>query len=188
MQKNNLTPVLASLALLTFIGVIWYVYDSYKKDISSVSEFASPSSSQDNTASRIPPSGWKEYRNTAYAISFFYPEGLAVKEFKESGSAMTVTFEDMAGGKEFQMFIIPYALEEITPERFKLDVSSGVREKESDITIAGTRGKQFYSKDARLGETSEIWFVHNKFLYEVTTHKELDAWLRNILATVMFVL
>lgn len=179
MHKNNLTPILIGLAIITFVGVVWYAYNNQKE----VAPLAIPESKSNASLSRAVPIGWKEYRNDIYAISFFYPEGLDVKEFKESGSAMTITFEDEAGGKEFQMFVVPYLRNDITPERFQMDVPSGVREQETDIAVAGASGKQFYSKDARLGETYEIWFIHNKFLYEVTTHKELDIWIKNILAT-----
>lgn len=182
MHKNNLTPILVGLAFLTFVGVVWYAFSNQKE----AAPLAIPESKSNTALSRVPPAGWKEYRNAAYAISFFYPEELVMKEFKEIGSAMTVTFEDEAGGKEFQMFVVPYLRDDITPERFQMDVPSGVREKETDIEVAAARGKQFYSQDARLGETYEIWFIHNGFLYEVTTHKELDIWIKNILATLIF--
>jgi hypothetical protein len=40
--------------------------------------------------------------------------------------------------------------------------------------------------DAGVGQTREIWFIHNHFLFEVMTYKELDSWLNQILATWRF--
>jgi hypothetical protein len=182
MPKNNFTFILVGLVIITFAGTIWYFSRPENK-----TDSITPKPSSSTLPARVPPAGWKEYRNTTYAISFFYPEGLSMKEFKETGSAMTVTFEDVADGKEFQMFIVPYANAEITTERIKLDIPSGVKEGEENIVVDGVRGTKFFSQDKLLGNTREIWFIHNGFLYEVTTHKELDAWMTDILATWRFI-
>jgi hypothetical protein len=182
MPKINLASILVGLVITTFVGTVWYFSRSENETNSVIQKSDSLSSPL-----RIPPAGWKEYRNASYAISFFYPEGLSMKEFKETGSAMTITFEDVAGGKEFQVFISPYANVEITTERFQLDVPSGVKKEEADMMVDGVRGTKFFSQDKLLGDTREIWFVYNGFLYEVTTHKELDAWMTGILATWRFI-
>lgn len=185
MQKDNFSLILVSLAFLTFVGSVWYAFDTGKEGSPATPAIKGESGSNTLPA-RVPPAGWKEHRNDTYKFSLLYPEGLTMKEFKEAGKAMTVTFEDVAGGKEFQMFIVPYANAEITPERFKSDIPSGVKENETDVTISGAKGKQFFSRDRLLGDTREIWFVHGGFLYEVTTHKSLDAWIQNILTTWRF--
>jgi hypothetical protein len=38
----------------------------------------------------------------------------------------------------------------------------------------------------RLAASREIWFIHDGFLYEVTTYKELDSWLATIMQTWQF--
>lgn len=44
----------------------------------------------------------------------------------------------------------------------------------------------FFSKNIALGDTREVWFIKNGYLYEVTTLKSLDAWLTQILQTWKF--
>ena len=39
----------------------------------------------------------------------------------------------------------------------------------------------------KIGHTREVWFIHNGFLYEVTTYKEIDEWLGSIMQTWKFI-
>jgi len=132
--------------------------------------------------------GEKEYYNQQYTFSLLYPDNLTVKEFPEVGGAMTITFEQDDGKtlSGFQIFIVPFAGSQITSERFKQDNPSGVRKNLKDITLDGATGASFYSTNATLGDTAEVWFTHSGYLYEVTTFKELDTWLADILATWRF--
>lgn len=43
------------------------------------------------------------------------------------------------------------------------------------------------SKDAVLGDTREVWFIRNGYLYEVTTLKPLEGWLQDIVQTWKFI-
>lgn len=38
-----------------------------------------------------------------------------------------------------------------------------------------------------MGDTRELWFIHNGYLYEVATYKTLDAWLAGIMQMWQFV-
>ena len=136
---------------------------------------------------RIPQTGFKEYHSRAYHFSIFYPENLSVTEYKEGGNAETITFEETKGDKGFQIFILPYGEQQITQERFKMDVPSGVREEPVDIMIDGIRGNMFFSTNSLMGETREVWFIKGGFLYEVTTYKELDAWISGIMQSWKFI-
>src|SRR3989344_1127151 len=133
-----------------------------------------------STGQRVPPKGWLEYRNSRYRISLFYPEDFLVSEFDEGKAAMTITFEDMRGTKGFQIFVLPYSEPQVTTERFRQDVPSGVREQLTDVQVDGATGAAFYSENAVLGGTYEVWFVRRGYLYEVTTLKPLDTWLSGI--------
>ena len=55
-----------------------------------------------------------------------------------------------------------------------------------DTVIDGVSGITFVGFDARVGQTREIWFIHNHFLFEIMTYKELEPWLNQILATWRF--
>jgi hypothetical protein len=41
--------------------------------------------------------------------------------------------------------------------------------------------------DAKIGQTYEVWFIRDHFLYEITTYKELEPWLKEILSTWRFI-
>lgn len=135
---------------------------------------------------RVVPDGLREYRNTAYEFSLLYPQELKVEEYIEGGNAITITFQDATNKKVFQVFIVPYQEEQISDERFTRDIPSGVRTNLENITIDGATGAAFYSESTTLGETHEIWFIHDSFLFEVTTLKPLDTWLATIMQTWQF--
>lgn len=139
-----------------------------------------------STGQRVPPKGWLEYRNSRYRISLFYPEDLSVSEVDEGKAAMTITFQNAKDVKGFQMFVLPYSGVQVSEERFKQDVPSGVRTDLADIEVDGATGAAFYSNDVALGETYEVWFIRRGYLYEVTTLKPLDTWLSDIMQSWKF--
>ena len=136
---------------------------------------------------RRPPDGSREYRNERYSFSLFYPEETTVKEFDEGRGALTIVFENVEKAWGFQIFIVPYKESQVSEERFLTDVPSGVRENFSDFYIDGTVAASFYSKNIGLGDTWEVWFIRGGFLYEVTTLKNLDAWLGGIMKSWKFI-
>lgn len=136
---------------------------------------------------RTPPVGAKEYRSAAYRFSLFYPQELTVNERPEGGGAATITFQNIEKAEGFQIFIVPYSEPQVSAERFKRDVPSGVRNNLTNITVDGATGAAFYSTNTALGDTREVWVVHGGFLYEVTTLKPLDTWLGAIIQTWKFI-
>jgi hypothetical protein len=66
------------------------------------------------------------------------------------------------------------------------DEASGVRNDPVHTTVAGVPALAFHGFDAAMGQTYEVWFIKNGFLYEVSTYKELEPWLNQILATWRF--
>ena len=151
--------------------------------VSPPSEAASAVSSP----ARTPPSGTKEYKSTAYHFSLFYPQELAVEERQEGGGATTITFQNVEKAEGFQLFIVPYTEPQVSAERFKRDVPSGVRNNLTNITVDGATAAAFYSTNTELGDTREVWVVRGGFLYEVTTLKPLDIWLGEIIKTWRFI-
>lgn len=148
---------------------------------------SSPAASIAPAPARLPPAGTKEYRSAAYRFSLFYPSELSVKERAEGGGATTVTFQNIEKAEGFQIFIVPYGEPQVSAKRFKQDVPSGVRESLTPITVDGATGAAFFSENAALGATREVWFTHGGFLYEVTTLAPLDAWLAVIMRTWKFI-
>ena len=100
---------------------------------------------------------------------------------------MTVTFQNEKEVRGFQIFIVPYVLAQVSEERFRQDVPSGVRTNFTDITVDGAVGAAFNSTDALLGDTREVWFIHRGHLFEVTTLKPLDTWLTAVLQSWKFI-
>lgn len=136
--------------------------------------------------SRTPPEGYKEYRSEFYRFQLLYPSSLLLREYEENGSARTITFRDPENGYQFQIFVTPYGLEQISQDRLKKDIPSGVIIDQQQFTLDGVPAIAFFSTDATLGETREVWFIARGFLYEVTTYKQLDQWLSNILSSWQF--
>lgn len=126
------------------------------------------------------------YYNERYGFSFALPEGVQVHERKEGPESATIRIEDGAGERGFQAFVLPYGEEAISPERFQMDVPSGVRINEEVITLDGVPAVAFRSEDARLGSTREIWFIREGYLYEVTSLVKDEAWLHSVLLTWKF--
>ncbi len=90
------------------------------------------------------------------------------------------------GERGFQILVFPYKEDYVTEERFRMDIPSGSMENPQNILIDGVPGTIFYSTDATLGETREVWFIHNGFLYEITAPKIFDPWLSEILLDFRF--
>jgi hypothetical protein len=57
----------------------------------------------------------------------------------------------------------------------------------TDIVVDGAKGMEFLSYAPTMDDTREVWFIKNGYLYEVTTFKELDSWLAQIMQTWKFI-
>ena len=134
------------------------------------------------------PNGWREYQSNWYDFSLLYPEELVVKELEESAgiNTNTIVFENAESKLGFQIFAVPYGGQQVTNERFLLDVPSGVRENPAEFLVDGVTATSFYSKSMELGDTFEIWFLHGGVLYEVTAPREQEVWLSDIMETWLF--
>lgn len=135
---------------------------------------------------RVPPTGYKEYRNEDFGFSVFYPEDIPPQEFVDRGPELTVLFQSGEGEPGFQIYVAPIAEDKITPERFARDAPSGVVQEPRNIFVDGTQAVTFFGFDAKVGKTSEVWMIKNHFLYEVSTYKELGTWLQEMMSTWRF--
>ena len=135
---------------------------------------------------REAPSDAHEYYDESYRFSLFYPKNLDVKKIDEGSGVSTIIFQNPQEGKGFQIFIVPYAGSQVSEDQFKKDVPSGVRKNVSEVVVDGVLGASFHSSSISLGETREVWFISNGFLYEVTAPRALEPWLSVILQTWKF--
>jgi hypothetical protein len=131
--------------------------------------------------------GQRRYENVAFHFSLLYPEDLRVLEYQEDGDALTVTFENQGDGRGFQVYVTPYESAQFTKEQIKRDTTSGVMKDPGDITVGGAKATAFFSTNAAMGDTREVWIVKDGYLYEIVTYRPFDAWLTEILTTWQFI-
>jgi hypothetical protein len=174
-------------ALLLFAGGAYY-FTRQKPESPTERETTAPGSKTNSTIyHRDVPEGFLEYRSIDYKFSLLYPKGLSINERSEGGGATTITFQNVSKGDGFQIFVTPYAEQEVSEERFKQDNPSGVRQSLAPIALDGASGVAFYGSDATFGTTREVWFLNSGYLFEITTIKAKEAWLKGILETWKFV-
>jgi hypothetical protein len=191
--QRQLASAAATNATDTDPGVV-----ALSPDSKQTPGFAQPTEQQSATvpagtplaSPRVPPAGSLEYRNTHYHFAFFYPDSYKMKTYDEGNGATTVTVIDGtdSDGTGFQIFVSPYGQRQVSAAVFKADEPSGVIKDRTNIIIAGdTQATKFFGENSIMGNTSEVWFVKNGYLYEVTTYKEYDAWLSQIMQTWRFI-
>ena len=153
--------------------------------------FAAASSTEASTGPlkppRTPPAGQKELYNEQYRFALFYPDALSMKAYDEGGGASTIALQNVARAEGLQIFIVPYKEAQVSGARFRRDVPSGVMREPLDVSIDGATATSFYSTNAMLGDTAEIWFIHGGYLFEVTAPKSEAAWLSEIMQTWQFI-
>jgi len=127
------------------------------------------------------------YTSDKYSFSLSYPKELIYKEFDEGSGATTIVFQEPGDAKVgFQLYITPYGKDTITGERILYDASGPVSDLKEEKLSNGLLVATFYSKAPILGETREIWWLHDGHLFELTTYASLDAWVREIISTLDF--
>lgn len=131
--------------------------------------------------------GWKTFISTRYNFTIQFPEAMQNADYQEDTGIDTVVFQDNAVPEGFQIYIQPYAGEKITDAQFKRDMPTGVRRDIRSATVGGVPAVVFYGNEQMLGDTYEVWFIHNGFLYEITTPKPLESRLNDILASLRFI-
>jgi len=185
-MKKYVIGILGVAALCAVLGA-YYVWLRNDATLLQQNQNSSAKLSTSSSVGRALPLGWKEYINPFHKFSLLYPEGHALRAVSEPGGAATVVFEDIKNARGFQIFIVPHTEQQTTDERFLLDVSSGIRTRVVELQVDGASGASFNSRDAELGETYEVWFVHNGYMYEVSTLSPLQEYLDEILQTWDFI-
>ncbi len=138
-------------------------------------------------AERAVPPGTTLFENAQYHFSLFYPTELAVTEYPEQGGGRSFSFENKDESQGFEIYAFPYSDTQITQKRFLTDEPSGVRQQPNDVVIDGVKATMFFGNNAIMGDTREVWFIKNGYLYELTTYKSLDSWLGSIMQTWKFI-
>jgi len=132
------------------------------------------------------PQDYLRYSNATYRFMLFYPPKLQVSTYDEGGGASTIVFESADHRTGFQIFVVPYTGGQVTASRLRLDEPSGVVKDPTAVVIDNTKATMFFGKNTIMGDTREVWFIKNGYLYEVTTYKELDSLLATVMQTWRF--
>lgn len=131
--------------------------------------------------------GKKIYKSTTPSFSLSYPEELSVKEFDEGQGATTIVFQGPGEENGFQLFITPYREAQISEARIKQDLKGATMKDSKEIILAGNvRATLFTSESPIIGESREVWFIHDGYLYEATTYAAWEGKLAEILGTLEF--
>lgn len=177
------------LAVGLFFGWLIFSSNGENKSLKNLSSFSESSATVlDSRGENIEvDENHKKYSNSTFGFSLVYPKELSVTEYDEPGGAKTIVFqkgEEMYG---FQIFVTPYEKKEITKERIKSDIPSGIIKDPIEVVIGeGINALAFLSSNTAMGETREVWFIKDGNLFEVTTYKAQDSWLADILKTISF--
>ena len=140
--------------------------------------------------------GYKRFTHPLYGFSVEYPEELDITTFDEGEGGETIIFqsrEDESVELEekvgFQIFVSPFEEDSVlTLERIREDLPFAIIEEPVEVIIGKKTGIDiqalvFWSEDPAIGRTREVWFVHDNYLYEVTSFAHLDTLLAGILST-----
>lgn len=120
------------------------------------------------------------YTNQKYGFSFNLPSVYTPRLQSYGESANVLTF-DAGGEKSFQIFIMEHDEPAITPERIKIDVPDIVMQNIRTGTLDGMEVLVFNSSESSLGETYEVWFIHNGNLYQIMAYKDGERELNEVL-------
>lgn len=138
-------------------------------------------------AELVAEDGKKKIYHPTFGFTITVPNTVEWERYEEGGGSETLVFVDTVSQNEFQLFVTPYTDTEITPERLAADIPSGdIREPTEIVLDNGVSAMMFWSQAPIVGESREVWFIHDGYLYEATTARALDPWLAFILNTIVF--
>lgn len=127
------------------------------------------------------------YTHPELGLSLTYPSSLSVSQFNEGEGAYTILFQEEGERNGFQIFALPYTEQTISAERIKKDVPSGIIESPVEVVIgSGIQATVFSSVSPTIGDTKEVWFVHDGYLYEMTTYAHLESLLGEVANSITF--
>jgi len=184
--------LLGAIALLSVLvgGVAYFVYNNQKLQpggIEAAPGFVHKTPGAPLTKTSVTSTSEKIYRSKQYGFSLQHPSALEVSETDEGNGATTIVFQSKDGAHGFQLFITPYPHTVVTRERFFQDQPTGVIQQQAPTLVAGAPATMFQSTHPLVGNTFEVWFIQNGYLYEATTHAADERWLKDILATWQFI-
>lgn len=127
------------------------------------------------------------YRNRQLGFSIQIPEGTTIVpvEGGDDGSTMLLA----QGKPQFQIYAVP--LEEdiaITADMLKQEIPDLVVTNPRTVAISGDDANAlvFESHDESFGPTHEMWFAHDRRLYQIKSAASVSMAVQDIIATWKF--
>lgn len=107
----------------------------------------------------------RNYTHPGYGFSFEYPDGWNVSSFAE-GEGETVLIQP---GVQIYISIFDEEETALTKERILADIPDLKIENDKQIKIANTIDALSFDSANQGGQnTKEVWFVYNRFLYQIS--------------------
>jgi len=186
--QRNKTFIIVAVAVIIIVAGI-FIFLNNKK---SVTEPGTELDSENNPAieQTYTVTASKEdsknniYTDSQYKFSFQYPKDFTATKFREGEDGDTILIQQKDGKGGFQVFIAPFDEPgPITKERIVQDLPDmKIESAENRVLKNGVPALIFFSEETSLGKTREIWFINNGYLYQVTTTKDLDSLVAQIVA------
>jgi hypothetical protein len=175
--------VIAAAIILAFL-----LWGGSKNSIDGMSLFQRRtlnSSGEENTD----PSTKKPYLHSDNSFSFMIPGDFTFSPLTETNDkgeeSETVLFKGNSDARNFQVHISTWdSPEGVTITKIQQDIPDLVIDNPEQVAVAGGRGVTFLSHD--VGSTlitREIWFSYGEKLYQVSTYKDFDQTMVDILST-----
>ena len=165
-------------------GSIWDTIVSFvQKPFQKNSDTAKTDANQPKAPEVLVP-----YSNPDFKFTIQIPNSLTEHNIPDKNGSLTILFKSDDKNKNFQIrassFDEPPPL---TAARVKKALPDMMMDQPEDITIGdGIPALSFYSQDASLDDSKEIWFVANGHLYQISGYANSESWLMNILASWKF--
>lgn len=177
-MKISRFKIIVIIIITSILALSVYMYFFYSGENSDIKK--------DQIVEEVGKEGLVQYLNVERGFSLWYPKELKVKEHDEGDTTYTIVFSDELGEKSFQIFFTPYMGDTITSSRFLKDFPDGKFTEPVEVVIGDNMHALVFYSEGTLGKLREVWFIHDDYLFEVTTYDTLDEWLAEIMKSWKF--
>lgn len=195
--------ILNTLIVLIIAGIgygFWYIYKVNNGDFDNRNLFFTEdnetferadidekiSQEVSNDFSKAKRAG-DRYVNEKYGFSFIKPSGYNVGFFPHSSETEIVLLQN--DKKEVGAQIALSYFDEtgpLTAQRIRQELPDLPMDAVTTIKVAGTEGVSFLSRTDAFGNSSEIWFIRNNLLFQMTTYESQTVLLAELAETLEF--
>ena len=125
-------------------------------------------------------------------FSFAHTDTMRVQEFDEEGGEVILLQETQKEDVKkapfaFQIFVMPFSTDEpLTKELITRELPELDMRNIAHVLIDSTDGLVFISGSKETGDTREVWFAHEGFLYQASALLAHDELFSRIMATWKF--